>query len=150
MPKVTIGCGFSVGKVSKHWSPISCVWVDVIFNYVFCHVHISQSCCSFLEAKFIYKWEQHTQPSENKWKDNCNPTPSTSIAYWTATTMLSTCCTFTKSVFVLLIVTATCQLAITAPTVRRCTTSLSDAEADLRNGLLVARLVSFQFKSTSV
>ena len=47
--------------------------------------------------------------------------------------------------FVLLIVAATCQLAITAPTVRRCTSlELSDAEADLRDGLLVARLVSFQ------
>jgi len=63
--------------------------------------------------------------------------------------MLSTCCTFTKSVLVLLIVAATCQLAITAPVV--CNhTSLSDAERDLRDGLLVASLVSFQFKTTSV
>ena len=56
--------------------------------------------------------------------------------------MLSTCCTLTKTVFVLLLVAATYQLAITAPIVRRETSDCPtgndpSSAAHLRNGLSV-------------
>jgi len=55
--------------------------------------------------------------------------------------MLSTCCTLTKTVFVLLLVAATYQLAITAPIVRRQNAKINcdnpPSEAHLKNGLFV-------------
>ena len=58
--------------------------------------------------------------------------------------MLSTCCTLTKTVFVLLLVAATYQLAITAPIVRRETSDCTcptgndpSSAAHLKNGLSV-------------
>ena len=58
--------------------------------------------------------------------------------------MLSTCCTLTKTVFVLLLVAATYQLAITAPIVRRQTSNCTcptgndpSSAAHLKNGLSV-------------
>ena len=55
--------------------------------------------------------------------------------------MLSTCCTLTKTVFVLLLVAATYQLAITAPIVRRqtcnCPTGNPSSTTHLLNGLFV-------------
>ena len=57
--------------------------------------------------------------------------------------MLSTCCTLTKTVFVLLLVAATYQLAITAPIVRRQNAESNcdnpPSSAHLRNGLFVTR-----------
>ena len=53
--------------------------------------------------------------------------------------MLSTCCTLTKTVLVLLLVAATYQLAITAPIVRRetsnCSTDNPSSASHLINGL---------------
>ena len=56
--------------------------------------------------------------------------------------MLSTCCTLTKTVFVLLLVAATYQLAITAPIVRHQTSNCPtgndpSSAAHLKNGLFV-------------
>ena len=51
--------------------------------------------------------------------------------------MLSTCCTLTKTVFLLLLVAATYQLAITAPIVRRQTSNCHSSAAHLKNGLSV-------------
>ena len=54
--------------------------------------------------------------------------------------MLSSCYTLTKTVFVLLLVAATYQLAITAPIVRRQNAEINcDTSAHLKNGLSVTR-----------
>ena len=59
--------------------------------------------------------------------------------------MLSTCCTLTKTVFVLLLVAATYQLAITAPIVRRqtsnCSTDNPSSASHLINGLSVISVI---------
>ena len=59
--------------------------------------------------------------------------------------MLSTCCTLTKTVFVLLLVAATYQLAITAPIVRRqtsnCSTDNPSSADHLINGLMATSVI---------
>ena len=59
--------------------------------------------------------------------------------------MLSTCCTLTKTVLVLLLVAATYQLAITAPIVRRetsnCSTDNPSSASHLINGLSVISVI---------
>ena len=59
--------------------------------------------------------------------------------------MLSTCCTLTKTVFVLLLVAATYQLAITAPIVRRqtsnCSTDNPSSADHLLNGLMATSVI---------
>jgi len=59
--------------------------------------------------------------------------------------MLSTCCTLTKTVLVLLLVAATYQLAITAPIVRRqtsnCSTDNPSSASHLISGLFVISVI---------
>jgi len=65
--------------------------------------------------------------------------------------MLSTCCTPTKTVFVLLLVAATYQLAITAPIVRRqtsnCLTGNPSSTTHLLNGLFVTSEILNNFSN---
>ena len=136
-------------KLSKHQlhNPASYSGVEVTHMHAFCHAHISQLLCCFLGAKLYING--HTmltlqKLSYNSKTDKLQPDSFNFYTHWTAATMLPTCCVFTKTVFVLLIVAATCQLAITAPIGRRCTTTLPPAWANLRAGLYVTKMVSFQ------
>ena len=65
--------------------------------------------------------------------------------------MLYTCCTSTKTVLVLLIAAANLQLGVASPIVRResCTVNLSLAEANLRDGLIVAQIILYNLVSCS-
>jgi len=58
--------------------------------------------------------------------------------------MLSTCCTSTKIVLVLLIAAANLQLGVASPIVHRetCIVNLSPVEATLRDGLFVANFIA--------
>ena len=123
-PSLYTGCGL---LYSGNYPSTSYSGVEVTHTHAFCHAHISQLLCCFLGAKLaIYKWAHHAHTSENvasynSKTDKLQPDSFNFYTHWTAATMLSTCCACTKTVIVLLIVAATCQLAITAIGCR-CTT----------------------------